>query len=460
MFRPSVSALLAARLDRLPAAERDLLERVSVIGLEFTTDQARLLARPDRSESTATLLTALARRDLLRRGRGVTGDLWAFRHVMVRDAAYEALPKAERAELHVRFADDLADHAGQAGGEHEAFVAHHLGQAGQVRRAARAPRPGHPGLGRPSRGRAGRRRPAGQAAGGHAWVRSHSWSGRSSSPPTLGVGSTSIIALHRLQFERYEYGAVRRLLGRFEETLDDPSAQATDLDRAYAALWRQTVPMLRRRGVDPDTLVQPARDVVALATDAGDDVRRVLALWVLVDLCVMNARWAGLGELIDEIMEIGDNQDRRMAELWMASLAMYGTAPMSTLVAWAEERSSAAARRRRRSTSGSSTRSPGPAAATPTGKQRIDAALRRPRGPARHGRRDDAVHGPAPGRTDRAGGGPARASWSSSAARRRTSPMAAPTWRGGPCSTSSSTGTWTQPRRWSTRPRAGRRRTT
>ncbi len=43
---PTVSALLAARLDRLPAAERGLLERVSVMGLEFTAAQADLLADP------------------------------------------------------------------------------------------------------------------------------------------------------------------------------------------------------------------------------------------------------------------------------------------------------------------------------------------------------------------------------------------------------------------------------
>ena len=61
----------------------------------------------------------------------------------------------------------------------------------------------------------------------------------------------------------------------------------------------------------------------------------------------MNARWAGLSDLIDEIIEVGDSQDRRMAGLWTASLAKYGAAPMSVLVAWAEDGAPAAARRRR-----------------------------------------------------------------------------------------------------------------
>ena len=51
---PTVSALLAARLDRLPAAERELLSRMSVIGLEFATADAELLAETEsRAEVSA-----------------------------------------------------------------------------------------------------------------------------------------------------------------------------------------------------------------------------------------------------------------------------------------------------------------------------------------------------------------------------------------------------------------------
>jgi class 3 adenylate cyclase len=124
---PTVTALLAARLDRIPLPERALLERVSVIGLELTTADATALSA-DGVEVPA-LLASLSRRDLLRRVRGLRADTWAFRHVLLRDAAYESLPKSVRAVLHERFADRLQESAADAGGETHAFVGHHLEQA-------------------------------------------------------------------------------------------------------------------------------------------------------------------------------------------------------------------------------------------------------------------------------------------------------------------------------------------
>ncbi len=140
---PTVSALLAARLDRLPAAERELLSRMSVIGLEFATADAELLAETESSAEVGALLTALTRRDLVRRVRSSLGHTWAFKHILVRDAAYEGLAKSVRAELHERFADGLAasDEA-EGGGEHAGFVAHHLEQAARYRRELAAHGPG------------------------------------------------------------------------------------------------------------------------------------------------------------------------------------------------------------------------------------------------------------------------------------------------------------------------------
>jgi class 3 adenylate cyclase len=129
---PTVTALLASRLDRLPPDERDLLERVSVIGLEFDTTQAEMVIEPPTAPALADLMASLSRRDLLRRVHP-TGETWAFKHVLVRDAAYDGMAKAQRSELHERFADALA--AGVEGGdERSGFVAHHLEQAARYRR--------------------------------------------------------------------------------------------------------------------------------------------------------------------------------------------------------------------------------------------------------------------------------------------------------------------------------------
>src|SRR4029079_19063434 len=73
-------------------------------------------------------LLALVRKELVRPDRADVGvgDAYAFRHVLIRDAAYEALPKAERATLHERFADWLLSVVGDRLPEFEAIVGYHL----------------------------------------------------------------------------------------------------------------------------------------------------------------------------------------------------------------------------------------------------------------------------------------------------------------------------------------------
>src|SRR5207249_11435131 len=56
-----------------------------------------------------------------------------FRHQLIRDAAYEAVPKGERAELHRRFAEWLEGAAGERAQEYEEFVGYHLEQAYRYR---------------------------------------------------------------------------------------------------------------------------------------------------------------------------------------------------------------------------------------------------------------------------------------------------------------------------------------
>ena len=55
-------------------------------------------------------------------------DAFRFRHLLIRDAAYEALPKATRAELHERFADWLEEHGSDLV-ELDEILGYHLEQA-------------------------------------------------------------------------------------------------------------------------------------------------------------------------------------------------------------------------------------------------------------------------------------------------------------------------------------------
>src|SRR5439155_1128722 len=108
---PTIQALLAARLDQLDPSERGVLERGAVEGKVFHRGSVEALA-PEEHDISRRLM-ALVRKELVRPDRAqLTGDdAFRFRHLLIRDAAYEGLPKTARAELHERFADWLTERA-------------------------------------------------------------------------------------------------------------------------------------------------------------------------------------------------------------------------------------------------------------------------------------------------------------------------------------------------------------
>lgn len=69
------------------------------------------------------------------RGSDDGGETYRFRHLLIRDAAYDSLPKAERAEMHERFADWLDRTAGDRLAELDEITGYHLDQARTYRLA-------------------------------------------------------------------------------------------------------------------------------------------------------------------------------------------------------------------------------------------------------------------------------------------------------------------------------------
>ncbi len=123
----SISAVLAARLDRLAPNERAVAERASVVGRVFEEEAVTELADDVLRPEVTRSLIALVRKELVRPDRSElsAGDAYRFRHVLIRDAAYGAMPKAERAELHGRFARWLERRAGPRLSEYQEIVGHH-----------------------------------------------------------------------------------------------------------------------------------------------------------------------------------------------------------------------------------------------------------------------------------------------------------------------------------------------
>jgi DNA-binding SARP family transcriptional activator/class 3 adenylate cyclase len=129
---PTIKALLAARLDQLEPGERELLGCGSIEGELFHRGAVEaMLAETGALERE---LVALARKELVRPDRSpfLRDDAFRFHHLLIRDAAYDALPKATRAELHERFAAWLADHSDQIA-ERDELLGYHLEQAHDYR---------------------------------------------------------------------------------------------------------------------------------------------------------------------------------------------------------------------------------------------------------------------------------------------------------------------------------------
>jgi len=101
---PTLERLLASRLDRLPAEEREVLCNAAVIGPEFGRNAIEWLVPAAVQPSVPSRLASLVRQRFL---RPAAEDDFAFRHALIRDAAYASLPKGSRARLHESLAGRL-----------------------------------------------------------------------------------------------------------------------------------------------------------------------------------------------------------------------------------------------------------------------------------------------------------------------------------------------------------------
>jgi class 3 adenylate cyclase len=126
----TIQALLVARLERLEAAERELLERGAVEGEVFHRLAVRALVGDRPAADVELQLGGLVRKELIRPHPPTFRDdeAFRFRHLLIRDAAYDGLPKATRAELHERFATWL-EHVDSDLSEREEIAGWHLERA-------------------------------------------------------------------------------------------------------------------------------------------------------------------------------------------------------------------------------------------------------------------------------------------------------------------------------------------
>ncbi len=264
----TVQALIRARLDRLPARERRVLELAAVVGKEFSLDDLAALA-DDELDRLSQALEHLVGRDVVvpldggRRGAGS----YRFRHLLIRDVVYGSTAKGTRAELHERFGESLERRAGDRLPEFEELIGYHLEAAYRLRLEI--------GL---EAGGDLRRRAADRlaSAGRRSFARNDmpaaaSLLGRA--VDLLGPDDPSVPDLSwRLAVALYETGE----LGRADEILERGTALAERLgdrraawrlrmERADLRLWREP------ERTDAEEVIRLAREAARALGALGDD---------------------------------------------------------------------------------------------------------------------------------------------------------------------------------------------
>lgn len=125
----TLAGVLHARLDALPAQERQLLEAAAVVGVAFWDDALRALGVP----SLAPLRSLVGRDLVVEAGRSTLQGQreYRFRHQALHQAVYERLLKRFRRGAHARVAAWLAAQPGAA----PELVADHYERGGEPARA-------------------------------------------------------------------------------------------------------------------------------------------------------------------------------------------------------------------------------------------------------------------------------------------------------------------------------------
>jgi class 3 adenylate cyclase/tetratricopeptide (TPR) repeat protein len=134
----TVQGVIAARIDGLPAEDKELLQDGAVVGKVFWTGAVASLAGEDRW-ALEERLQGLARRDFLRRERRSSVEAeseYAFLHVLVRDVAYGSIPRSNRAEKHRLAAVWLEALSDDRVEDRAELLAHHYGEALELARAS------------------------------------------------------------------------------------------------------------------------------------------------------------------------------------------------------------------------------------------------------------------------------------------------------------------------------------
>jgi tetratricopeptide (TPR) repeat protein len=130
----SLTAILQARLDSLPAVEREALQQASVLGKVFWDRALTFISRKSSSDETSQILSRLTRKELILRGKTsafLGSKEYIFRHAILHQVTYESVLIRQRQTYHGFVAEWLMDQSGDRSSEYSGQIAYHLVQAGK-----------------------------------------------------------------------------------------------------------------------------------------------------------------------------------------------------------------------------------------------------------------------------------------------------------------------------------------
>jgi class 3 adenylate cyclase/tetratricopeptide (TPR) repeat protein len=328
---PNLQALLAARLDQLETGERGVLERGAVEGETFHRGAVQALAAGDAQVSRR--LAGLLRKQLIGPDKAVLAgeDGFRFRHLLIRDAAYDSLSKALRADLHERFARWLEERGAELV-ELDEILGYHLEQAVLYR--AELGLPDERDLAAEARSRlavAARRADARQdyRAAARLYERAAS---------LIPAGATELELETDLARALFEIGRADEARSRTRSLGERAAAAGNRVDELCARIQEAKLRMF----VDPEGASEAVAALVPAALPvfeaAGDDVALFLAYMALADVASLRGQMDATLEATEQALVHAQRAGRLQTFVgWRATARLFGTTPVTELLAWLDE---------------------------------------------------------------------------------------------------------------------------
>jgi len=269
----TVQAVLTARIDRLPPAERRALQAASVIGRTFWPSAVGTIAGLSAGETAGALDALIAKELVLPRPISTIADEreYAFRHILTRDVAYHLLPKGQRQRAHAQTVRWFESRLGERLEEVVEILAEHLRVAGDERAAEYLHRAG-----------AKARRQYANADAVRLFTQA--LDAAATGAASGDARATLEAAVHR------DRGDVYQLVGEYARALEDFDRGlrvARDAgDRVLQAVLQNKIGLIYHRRMDLDDAEQAFHEAAQVARESGD---RLALGQTLIDLA--NIAW-------------------------------------------------------------------------------------------------------------------------------------------------------------------------